>query len=119
MANGMIRIKRAYDSPEPTDGLRVLVDRLWPRGLSKKKARIDEWRKDLAPSDVLRRWFGHDPRKWSEFKRRYRQELRRKTEELRELAGQARKGRVTLLYGARDEKHNNVVVLKEVLGKLS
>ena len=97
----------------------MLVDRLWPRGVAKEKARIDKWQKDLAPSDGLRRWFGHDPRKWEEFKRRYRQELRPKTEELRELAWQARHGTVTLLYAARDEDHNNAVVLKEALGKLS
>lgn len=115
----MIRIKRVYEPPEPSDGIRVLVDRLWPRGLAKEKARIDQWQKDLAPSDALRRWFGHDPGKWNEFKRRYRQELGRKTEELRELAGQARHGIVSLLYAARDEAHNNAVVLKQVLGKLS
>jgi uncharacterized protein YeaO (DUF488 family) len=119
MAKDMIRIKRVYEPPEPSDGIRVLVDRLWPRGLAKEKARIDQWQKDLAPSDALRRWFGHDPGKWNEFKRRYRQELGRKTEELRELAGQARHGIVSLLYAARDEAHNNAVVLKEVLGKLS
>lgn len=108
-----------YEPPEPSDGIWVLVDRLWPRGLAKEKARSDQWQKDLAPSDALRRWFGHDPGKWNEFKRRYRQELGRKREELRELAGQARHGIVTLLYAARDEAHNNAVVLKEVLGKLS
>ena len=119
MAKERIRVKRVYEPREPVDGLRVLVDRLWPRGLSKKRAQIDEWRKDLAPSDALRRWFGHDPGRWREFKRRYRQELGRQMEELKELAGQARKGRVTILYGARDEQHNNAVVLKELLTKLS
>ncbi|MFQ5848592.1 MAG: DUF488 domain-containing protein [Candidatus Methylomirabilales bacterium] len=111
----MIRIKRVYEPPDPSDGFRVLVDRLWPRGLAKEKARIDKWQKDLAPSDALRRWFGHDPRKWEEFKRRYRQELGRKTEELKELAGHARHGTVTLLYAARDEDHNNAVALKELV----
>jgi uncharacterized protein YeaO (DUF488 family) len=118
-SRGMIRIKRVYDRPEPTDGLRVLVDRLWPRGLSKEKVRIDAWQKDLAPSDALRRWFGHDPGKWKEFKQRYRQELGRKTEELRKLAGQARHGTVTLLCAVRDEARNNAMALKEVLRKLS
>lgn len=115
----MIRIKRVYEPPDPSDGLRILVDRLWPRGLAKKKARIVEWRKDVAPSDALRRWFGHDPRKWREFKRRYRQELGRKAEELKELAGQARRGTITLLFASRDEKHNNALVLKEELEKHS
>lgn len=115
LGGGVIRIKRAYRPPERSDGLRILVDRLWPRGLSKEKARIDEWRKDLAPSDALRRWFGHDARKWREFKRRYRQELGSKSEELRELAGQARLGTITLLFASRDEKHNNALVLKEAL----
>lgn len=93
----------------------MLVDRLWPRGVSKSKARIDEWQKDLAPSDGLRRWFGHDPGKWKEFKQRYRQELGRKTEELRELAGQARHGTITLLFATRDEQRNNAVVLKKLV----
>lgn len=115
---GMIRIKRVYDPPDPSDGLRVLVDRLWPRGLAKEKARIDEWRKDLAPGDALRKWFGHDPRRWEEFERRYREELQGKMEGVKGLAEQARRGTTTLLYGARDEEHNNAVVLKDVLERL-
>jgi len=111
----MIKVKRVYDPADPSDGRRVLVDRLWPRGVPTKKARIDEWRKDLAPSDALRRWFGHDPKKWEEFRRRYRQELGRKAEELKELAGQARHGRITFLFAARDEQRNNAVVLEELL----
>lgn len=97
----------------------MLVDRLWPRGLAKEKARIDKWQKDLAPSDALRRWFGHDLRRWVGFRRRYREELRRKTGEVKSLAEQSRHGGITLLYGARDEKHNNAVVLKDLLSKLS
>jgi uncharacterized protein YeaO (DUF488 family) len=111
----MIRIKRVYEPPDSSDGLRVLVDRLWPRGLPKEKARIDAWRRDLAPSDTLRRWFGHDPKKWTEFKRRYREELKTKEEELKGLAKQARRETISLLYSARDEKYNNAVVLKEAL----
>jgi len=114
----MIKVKRVYDPPDPSDGLRVLVDRLWPRGVPTTKARIDEWYKDLAPSDALRRWFGHDPRKWEEFRRRYRYELSTKRAEIKNLAEEARHGTITLVYGARDEQHNNAVVLKEVLGKL-
>lgn len=116
---GRVRIKRVYEPPGPADGVRVLVDRLWPRGLSKASGRIDEWQKDPAPSDALRRWFGHDPKKWTGFKRRYRQELRSKIQEMRRLAEQARRGTITLVYGARDEQHNNAVVLKEILRKLS
>jgi len=111
----MIQLKRVYEPPERADGCRVLVDRLWPRGLPREKVRIDEWRKDLAPSDALRRWFGHDPMKRSEFKRRYRQELSRKRAEIKSLAEEARHGTITPVYGARDEQHNNAVVLKELL----
>ena len=113
----MIRIKRVYNQPDLSDGVRILVDRLWPRGLKKAEARIDEWRWDLAPSSALRKWFHHDPRKWDEFQRRYRNELkaRGKIEELQELAGRAKRGTITLLFGARNEKHNNAVVLKELL----
>lgn len=114
----MIRIKRAYHPPGPSDGRRILVDRLWPRGLSKEAARIDAWLKDVAPNDALRRWFGHDPRRWIEFKRRYRDELQEKTGEIKGLAEEARLGTVTLLYGARDEKHNNAVALKELLEQM-
>lgn len=112
-----LRIKRAYDPPAAGDGIRVLVDRLWPRGLSKEKARIDEWVKDIAPSDALRRWFGHDPDKWAEFERRYAEELSRPEAKagigsLRDLAA----GKpVTLVFSAADEEHNNAVALREFL----
>jgi uncharacterized protein YeaO (DUF488 family) len=117
----MIRIKRIYDRPDPSDGIRILVDRLWPRGMSRAAARIDEWRKDLAPTNVLREWFHHDPPKWEEFRQRYRNELDAagKTGELKELADRARTETVTLLYAAHDEMHNNAVALKKILGKLS
>lgn len=111
----MLRIKRVYDPPSRTDGRRILVDRLWPRGLSKEKAAIDEWMKDIAPSAELRRWFGHDPKKWPEFQRRYKQELRAHADQVREIAKLASRGRVTLVYGARDEKHNDAVVLAAVV----
>ncbi|MDR7447281.1 MAG: DUF488 family protein, partial [Armatimonadota bacterium] len=106
-----------YEPPEPQDGFRVLVDRLWPRGLSKEAARVDLWARELAPSDRLRRWFGHDPVKWEEFRRRYREELSRSParELVQQLAERARHGTVTLVFGARDERHNNAVVLAEVL----
>ncbi|HEX7095151.1 MAG TPA: DUF488 family protein [Acidimicrobiales bacterium] len=108
-------IRRAYDDPSPNDGTRVLVDRLWPRGLSKEKAQVDEWLPDVAPSDELRRWFGHDPARFEEFRRRYRDELATKTDLVDELAQRAAKRRLTLVYGARDAEHNNAVVLREVL----
>ena len=111
----MLRLKRAYEPPNPSDGRRILVDRLWPRGLSKEKAAIDEWMKEIAPSTQLRRWFGHDPEKWPEFQRRYKQELRARTDLVREIAKLALHGRVTLVYGARDEAHNDAVVLAAVV----
>ena len=111
----MIRIKRAYESAEPTDGRRVLVDRLWPRGLRKSDAAIDRWPKDIAPSSELRRWFGHDPSRWDEFSRRYRAELARKDEFVNELREAARQGPLTLVYAARDAEHNEAVVLRDLL----
>jgi uncharacterized protein YeaO (DUF488 family) len=114
----MIALKRVYDPPGDADGRRILVDRLWPRGLSNEAARIDEWRRDLAPSDALRRWFGHDRRKWAEFERRYRLELGEKREALRALAELARRQTVTLVYAARDPEHNNAVVLEGLLEEL-
>lgn len=117
-ARGMVRIKRVYEPPSLTDGRRILVDRLWPRGLSRQKARIDEWAKDLAPSDRLRRWFGHDPERWPEFRKRYREEIRKHEEAIRELARRATREPITLVYGARDAEHNNAVVLKELVEKL-
>ncbi|MCI0484657.1 MAG: DUF488 family protein [candidate division NC10 bacterium] len=116
----MVRIKRVYDEPNRQDGLRILVDRLWPRGLKRTEARIDEWRWDLAPTAALRKWFRHDPKKWDDFQRRYRHELktRGKLDALQELANRARQERITLLFGARDEDHNNAVVLKDLLEEL-
>ena len=117
----MIRIKRVYREPSPRDGTRILVDRIWPRGISKEQARLASWRKDLAPSSSLRKWFGHDPDKWEAFKERYRKELSsaESREALKEFAGLSRQKTITLLYGAADEEHNQAVVLKEVLEKLA
>jgi len=110
-----IAIKRAYEQPSADDGFRILVDRLWPRGLSKKDAHIDLWLKDIAPSAELRKWFAHDPTRWAEFQRRYRAELKQKNQLLDTIKAQARKTRVTLIYGAKDEEHNDAVVLLEKL----
>lgn len=115
----MVRLKRVYDEPESADGLRVLVDRLWPRGLSKEQAHLDRWEKELAPSGELRRWFAHDPEKWPEFRRRFRQELQDRRPLLLDLAREAASGKLTLLYAAKDGEHNNAVVLKEMLEGLS
>lgn len=110
-------MKRVYEPPEPDDGYRVLVDRLWPRGLRKEQARVDEWLRDLAPSDDLRRWYGHDPRKWEEFRRRYREELLspERRAALDRLVRQARLGPVTLVTATRDLEISNAAVLREVL----
>ncbi len=111
-----IRIERVYDAAgDGRDEWRVLVDRLWPRGLRKDSLKLDRWEKDLGPSDRLRRWFAHDPKKWQEFEKRYRFELAEKTGRLKELAELARERPLVLLYGARDTEHNQAVVLKEVL----
>ena len=110
-----VRLKRAYEPPSAGDGTRVLVDRLWPRGVSKTDVAIDLWLKDVAPSTELRRWFGHDPERWDEFRRRYQTELADKAEPLKELQAYARKGTLTLIYAARDEAHNEAVVLRDLL----
>jgi uncharacterized protein YeaO (DUF488 family) len=110
-----IRLKRAYEPPLREDGLRVLVDRLWPRGLAKTDAAIDRWQKEVAPSSELRRWFGHDPRKWDEFRSKYEVELSGRGDLLRELRQAARKGPLTLVYSASDQEHNQAVVLRDVL----
>ena len=110
-----IRLKRAYDPPSEEDGGRVLVDRVWPRGVTKRSLRIDAWLRDLGPSTTLRQWFGHDPEKWDVFRRRYRHELANKHPLLQELVGHARMGTLTLVYGAHDTMHNQAVVIKEVL----
>jgi uncharacterized protein YeaO (DUF488 family) len=111
----MIRTRRVYDPPEPGDGTRFLVERLWPRGMKKEELPMDGWLKDAAPSDELRRWFSHDPAKWDEFRRRYSAELEGKPDVLQPLREAARQGNVTLLYSARDTEHNNAVALKEYL----
>lgn len=111
----MIRTKRIYEPADAADGFRVLVDRVWPRGVSKTEARIDEWLKEVAPSTALRKWFRHDPAKWAEFKRRYWQELARHREPIGLLHEMRATKGVTLLFGARDERHNNAVALKEYL----
>jgi len=111
----MLKIKRIYEPPTAEDGRRILVDRLWPRGLTKDGAKIDEWLKEIAPSDELRKWFGHDPARWEEFRTRYHQELKGHTELLEKVRSEAKKGTVTLLFAAKDAEHNNAVVLKEML----
>lgn len=109
-------LKRVYDSPAESDGERVLVDRIWPRGLTKVKARVDLWLKDVAPSTELRKWFGHDPEKWTEFKQRYRAELKNNPA-LSELQELSRQGDITLVYAARDQLHNEAAVLKQILDR--
>lgn len=110
-----ILLKRAYDPPEPSDGFRILVDRLWPRGVAKESAQIDLWLKEIAPSTALRKWFDHDPLKWLEFRDRYLQELRHRPETVEQLVAHLRRGVVTLVYGAKDREHNHAVALKEYL----
>ena len=110
-----IRLKRAYEAPSDGDGTRILVERLWPRGLSKEKADVDVWLKGVAPSTELRRWFGHDDAKWEEFRRRYREELRERPDELERLRSLVEAGPVTFVYGSRDQEHNAATVLKELL----
>jgi uncharacterized protein YeaO (DUF488 family) len=110
-----VKLKRAYEPPAPGDGTRILIDRLWPRGISKAQAALDEWMKEVAPSTALRQWFGHDPERWTEFRRRYAEELRGHREQVARLRALARKGPVTLVFSARDERHNDAVVLRNVL----
>ena len=110
-----IRIKRVYEEPDADDGTRILVDRLWPRGLTKEKARVDLWLKDVAPSTNLRKWFAHDLAKWTQFEVRYREELKKGNEQLSLLKQEAAKGTITLVYGARDQQHNEAVVLQRLL----
>lgn len=111
----MIRTKRAYSPAERADGRRVLIDRLWPRGLTRVAAHLDAWEKEVAPSEDLRRWFGHDPRRFEEFRARYRAELLRHPERLADLVVRAEHGTLTLIYAAKDEAHSNAAVLKELL----
>ena len=112
---GNVRLKRAYEAPTKDDGLRILVDRLWPRGVSKEDAAIDRWIKDVAPSTELRKWFGHDPERWNEFRKRYVAEIRDHPDELAELRRLARQGPIILVYAARDEAHNDAAVLRQAL----
>ena len=110
-----IKLKRVYEDPAESDGERVLVDRVWPRGLSKEKAGVARWLKDIAPSKELRQWFGHDPERWSGFREHYFQELDDRPDEVGELVEAARKGTITLLFAARDTDHNNAVALRDYL----
>jgi uncharacterized protein YeaO (DUF488 family) len=110
-----IALKRVYEKAEAGDGTRILVDRLWPRGLSTDKAGIDRWLRDIAPSDELRKWFGHEPERWPEFIKRYHGELKGRSGELQPIRDAMKKGRVTLLFAARDEVHNNAMVVKEMI----
>ena len=110
-----VRLKRAYATPAADDGTRILVDRLWPRGLSKERAAIDHWMKDIAPTTGLRKWFGHDPSRWEEFRRRYSKEVSEKADLLDQLRSLARQGPITLVYSAHDEKHNDAVELRELI----
>jgi len=111
----MVKIKRVYEPYDPNDGKRILIDRLWPRGLSKESARIDRWIKEIAPSTELRQWFGHDPTKWSEFQKRYKSELDANPQIVSELRAELAKGNTTLVYSAKDEEHNDAVVLQSYL----
>jgi uncharacterized protein YeaO (DUF488 family) len=110
-----LKIKRVYETPDKNDGRRILVDRLWPRGLTKEKAKVDLWLKDIAPSTELRKWFGHDPKKWRSFRGRYQTELKHHADQLKVISSNAKEGPVTLVYGARDQDHNEAVVLKKFL----
>lgn len=110
-----IKVKRVYENSDKSDGTRILVDRLWPRGLTKAKAGIDLWLKEIAPSTELRKWFAHDPEKWSRFRGRYRTELKHHPDQVESIRAKARDGTVTLIYAARDQQHNEAVVLKKIL----
>jgi uncharacterized protein YeaO (DUF488 family) len=110
-----LQIKRVYDEPSEADGTRILIDRLWPRGVSKAKAKVDLWLKAIAPSTPLRQWFGHDPGKWEEFKKRYEDELNHNSEAVAQLRAHLAQGTVTLVYGAKDQEYNDAVVLQEYL----
>ena len=114
-----MKLKRAYDAPARSDGCRVLVDRVWPRGVSKKELRLDDWLKDLAPSAGLRKWFGHDPAKWGAFKGRYFRELDKRPEAVERLVGRSREGTLTLVFGAKDIHYNNAVALKEYVERFA
>jgi uncharacterized protein YeaO (DUF488 family) len=115
----MVKIKRIYDPASPDDGKRIYVDRLWPRGMKKEEVKMDEWLKDISPSDGLRKWFGHDPSKYKEFKSRYIKELDKHSEVLERIREESKKETVTLLFSAKDTEHNNATVLKEMLSQWS
>src|SRR4051812_17866225 len=110
-----VAMKRVYEQPQESDGTRILVDRLWPRGLTKEKAKVDVWLKEIAPSNELRKWFAHDAKKWTEFQARYAEELKSNAEPFAVLKHEVAKGPVTLLYAAKDEEHNEAVVLQKML----
>lgn len=113
----MIQVKRAYEQPTKNDGMRFLVERLWPRGIKKEDLQVEAWIKDVAPSAELRRWFQHDPAKWSQFRQRYFRELEKNPDAWQPLLGRAHRGRVTLIYSAHDTEHNNAIALKEFLDR--
>lgn len=110
-----VKLKRVYEAPSRDDGKRILVDRLWPRGLTKEKAKVDLWLKEIAPSTELRKWFAHDPAKWTEFEKRYKAELRHNPDQVALLRKETAKGPATLVYGAKDEQHNEALVLQQLL----
>ncbi len=115
IAADRVKLKRAYEPAAANDGLRILIDRLWPRGVRKANAAIDQWVKDIAPSTALRKWFGHDPQRWAEFRRRYAAEVHRHPEQLTTLRTLARRGPITLVFSAHDERHNDAVALRDFL----
>jgi uncharacterized protein YeaO (DUF488 family) len=115
VAAANVKLKRAYDPAAASDGTRILVDRLWPRGVSKANAAIDQWDKSIAPSAMLRNWFGHDPARWQEFRRRYAKEINGHREQLAELRARAKSGRITLVFAAHDQSHNHAIVLRDML----
>jgi len=112
-----VAIKRVYEEPKDSDGTRILVDRLWPRGLTKEKAKVDLWLKEIAPSNELRKWFAHDQKKWTEFQARYKDELKSHPDQFALLRQEAAKGPLTLLYGAKNQEHNEAVVLEKLIGR--
>jgi uncharacterized protein YeaO (DUF488 family) len=111
----MLKVKRVYEEPSKEDGFRILLERLWPRGMSKDRAAVDLWLKEVAPSPELRKWFAHDPAKWEEFRRRYKKELEKKTDEIHLLLNKSQEGTVTLVYAAHDQEHNSALLLKQHL----
>jgi len=115
IAAANVKLKRAYEPPAASDGTRILIDRVWPRGVDKANAAIDQWDKSIAPSTMLRNWFGHDPARWQEFRRRYTNEIRGHREQLDELRARAQSGRITLVFAAHDKIHNHAIVLRDIL----